>query len=131
MSLAPHARHSHEVLPPCLRKLAWPQWRLAGPSTGLAHLAPVDKLPAFSGRAEGPVAQCPQCLQRGWLRRDSSPSPLSALAMQLLTVIYRCSAFPMASGVGGRLGLSQQGWVDWFNHSLSSTNHTPTLLEYI
>lgn len=38
----------------------------------------------------------------------------------------------MASWVGRRPSLSQHGWVDWlFNHPLSSTIRTPTLLEYI
>lgn len=58
--------------------------------------------------------------------------PLSVLVMQLMTVIYRCNAFPMASWVGRRPSLSQHGWVAWlFNHPLSSTTRTPTLLEYI
>lgn len=82
-------------------------------STGLANIAPLDKLRVSAGRAEGPGWQAltKHGAHSGAGSRQDSPLPYppSVLIIQLMTVINRCSAFPMASWVGRRPSLSQHG----------------------
>lgn len=131
MSQAPNARHTYKIFPPSLRNLAWLRWWLSGQPCSFGQTSftsiKVEQRPSWQvlsrHSANSGAGSCQDSLL---------PHPLSVLVIPLMTVIYRCNAFLMASWVGRRPILSQHGWVDWlFNHPVSSTTHTPTLLEYI
>lgn len=80
-----------------------------GGSTSLANLPLVDKLLCVSpGRAGGPAGRPSPSSAHGGAR-SHNPYPSGPRLMQLPTVIYRCTTFAMASWVGKKPSVSQQG----------------------